>query len=104
MQLSARIRPQFRTLVEHFRQERGQAIVMVAMSMVFIAGFLALTLDAGYAYAQRRKIQNAADAAAQAAARILALNSACYGTPCPPYSDSNVQNAIAYSLGQYQGS
>ncbi|TAK30041.1 MAG: hypothetical protein EPO21_20035 [Chloroflexota bacterium] len=90
--------------VQHLRQQPGQAIVMVALSMVFIAGFLALTLDAGYAYSQRRKMQNAADAAAQAAARLLALNSACYGTPCPPYSDGDITDAITSYVSQNQGS
>src|SRR5687768_17947320 len=56
------------------REERGQVLVMGALMMTVLLGFLALVLDAGNAYAQRRFVQNGADAAAIAAARVLANN------------------------------
>ncbi len=54
-------------------RERGQTLVLVALSIVVLAGFLALVIDLGNVYAQRRLMQGAADAGALAGARCLAL-------------------------------
>ena len=54
--------------------ERGQTLVIVAVVLVVLVAFLALVLDMGNIYAQRRRVQNAADAGALAGARALALN------------------------------
>src|SRR5438105_7501479 len=54
--------------------ERGQVLVLAAMMMTALIGFLALVIDVGNAYAQRRMVQNAADAASLAAVRYLANN------------------------------
>ncbi len=59
--------------------ERGQVLVIAALLMTALVGFLALVVDVGNAYAQRRYMQNAADAAALAAARLMA-NSMQTGT------------------------
>lgn len=55
------------------RREEGQNMVVVALAMVAMLAFLALVLDGGFAYAQRRRMQNAADAGTLAGARELAL-------------------------------
>src|SRR5688572_2138263 len=47
---------------------------MGALMMTVLLGFLALVADTGHAYAQRRFVQNGADAAALAAVRVLANN------------------------------
>ena len=52
------------------RQE-GQLLVIAALAMVLLVGLLALAIDGGNAYAQRRAMQNAADAAALAGAHAL---------------------------------
>ncbi len=52
--------------------ESGQSIVIVAMAMVAIIAMAALVLDGGYAFLERRRVQNAADAAALAGVRSLA--------------------------------
>jgi len=57
----------------HQAAERGQTLVIVAVLLVVLIGFLALVLDLGNALAQRRRMQNAADAAALAGVRGLAL-------------------------------
>src|SRR5260221_14560547 len=49
----------------------GQALVLVAIALVALIGFAALAIDVGHAYAQRRQLQNAADAAALAGARLV---------------------------------
>lgn len=51
--------------------QRGQTLVMAALLLVVLLLFLGLLIDGGYALAQRRVIQNAADAAALAGAYSL---------------------------------
>src|SRR5688572_8207420 len=46
--------------------ERGQAIVLVALSLVVLLLFAALAVDGGRFVSERRYLQNAADAAALA--------------------------------------
>ena len=50
------------------RKEQGQALVLLILAIVAIFGFAALAVDVGRLYAERRRAQNAADAAAYAAA------------------------------------
>ena len=49
--------------------------VLIALLLPALLGVIALAIDGGYAYAQRRQMQNAADAAAVAGARAFALQS-----------------------------
>jgi Flp pilus assembly protein TadG len=51
--------------------ERGQTLVTVALLMTIVLGMLGLAIDVGYAYSERRQIQDAADAAALNGARTL---------------------------------
>lgn len=51
--------------------EKGQSIVIVALSMFFLIAVLALVIDGGYTYWMRRNAQNAADAGAVAGATVL---------------------------------
>jgi hypothetical protein len=53
------------------RDERGQSAVIMAMIMLAILAIFALVIDVGNAYAERRKAQNAADAAALAGVQKL---------------------------------
>jgi len=48
--------------------ERGQALIMIALAMVGLAGMVGLVVDGGNAFLDRRNAQNAADSAALAAA------------------------------------
>ena len=51
------------------KDESGQAAIMIATFLALLAlGFMALALDAGYFFRQKRMAQAAADAAAIAAA------------------------------------
>lgn len=54
--------------------ERGQVIVLFALSLVVLVGMLALILDGGRVYTERRMAQNAADAAATAGAASLNMS------------------------------
>lgn len=55
------------------KREYGQSLVLVALLMIGMLAFLGLILDGGYAYVTRRWGQDAADAAALAGTRELAL-------------------------------
>ena len=54
--------------------DSGQALIYIAISMFVLLGFVALAVDVGHVYAERRHMQNAADAGALEAARAL-----CFG-------------------------
>jgi hypothetical protein len=56
------------------RGARGQVLVIAALLMTDLTGMLALLIDVGDAYAQRRFMQSAADAASIAAAHQLATS------------------------------
>ena len=56
--------------------EHGQSMGMVALMLMVLFGFLAMAVDIGYAWGQRRFMQNAADAGALAAATLLASSAA----------------------------
>ncbi len=51
------------------RDQQGSVLTLLAASMVMVAGFTALAVDAGYLYALRSKLQATADAAALAGAK-----------------------------------
>ena len=50
------------------KEERGQMLVLVALSMTVLLGFLALAIDVGLLFRAKRNLQVAADAAAVAGA------------------------------------
>jgi hypothetical protein len=54
------------------RAQRGQIIVVAALTMVALIGGVSLVLEGGNAYAHQRIAQNAADSVANAGATILA--------------------------------
>jgi Flp pilus assembly protein TadG len=68
----------------------GQAIVIMALAMVAICGMLALAIDAGRLYFQRRLMQDAVDAGALAGAQDLV------GTPSNP--NGVPSNALFHAL------
>ena len=47
----------------HLKREEGQSAVMMALAMIVLIAFVALVVDMGNIYAQRRQVQNAVDAA-----------------------------------------
>jgi Flp pilus assembly protein TadG len=50
------------------RDENGQIMILAALSMTVIFGFMALAIDVGMLFNAKRKLQNAVDAAATSAA------------------------------------
>lgn len=53
--------------------EEGQSLIQFAVALVILLGFVALAVDVGNYYAERRKMQNAADAGALAGAREMCI-------------------------------
>lgn len=51
---------------------RGQILIMFAFFLTAMMGIMGLAVDLGFAFAQRRTIQNAADLSATAGARVVA--------------------------------
>ena len=54
--------------------EQGQALVVIALALVVLIAALSFGIDWGYAMAQRRVMQNAADAAALGAGKFVATS------------------------------
>ena len=54
-------------------KEDGQSLIHFTLIIVMLLAFVSLAVDAGNVFSMRRKLQNAADAAALAAARELCL-------------------------------
>ncbi len=71
------------------RKQSGQAVVLVAVAVVVLTAILALALDGGGIYLDRREVQNAADSAALAGAELLMA--------VPP-SDPNIHNQAIGNL------
>lgn len=57
---------------QNSRRRSGQVLVIVSLSMIALLGMVGLAIDGGNLYAQRRQVQNAADAGALAGARVMA--------------------------------
>jgi Flp pilus assembly protein TadG len=84
-----------KTLLSRQRHnERGQTILLVAISLVSLLGMAALAIDIVTLYAARSEIQRAADAAALAGAKAIADS----GFTTLPTTDPNYSNAQALAL------
>lgn len=57
------------------KDESGQVLVLTALSMMILFGFMAFAIDVGWLFNNKRKLQNAADAAATSAAIDYMFNS-----------------------------
>jgi hypothetical protein len=56
-----------------YKEEKGQALLLIAVGLVVLLGFTALAVDGGMIYADRRFDQNAADASSYAGAGAAAM-------------------------------
>jgi len=71
--------------------ESGQSILIIAMIVLVLLALVALVVDVGNAYAHRRMVQNAVDAAAMAGARTLAKR----GSTDPPQTVTHREVLLA---------
>lgn len=77
------------------RKQSGQAVVLVAIAVLALTAILALALDGGSIYLDKRQLQNAADSAALAGAeRLMAV---------PPSYSSMHDQAVANLLQNLPG-
>lgn len=79
------------------RSERGQTILLVAVSLVALLGMVALAIDVVTLYVARSEAQRAADAAALAGAKML-VDAGVTSDPCNSTLATNAQ-----TLAQTQG-
>ena len=76
-----------------FKNDKGFAIVLIAIMLVVLLGFLALGIDAGYLYIVKGELQNAADAGALAGGGVLLP---LQGSPPTPNWTSSQQVATEF--------
>ena len=82
------------------RRQEGQALILLALGLVAMLGMIGLVIDGGRAFAQRRSMQAAADAAAHAGAAKLqqSWNGSTFGS----LTDQQVSDAAKTYAG-YNG-
>jgi len=90
-------------LIKLRKGKRAQSLVIVALSATALFGIIALGLDAGRLYFQRRDVQNAADAGALAGAQEL-IPDAVTTTPTTTMITAADCQASVYALQQLQDS
>jgi Putative Flp pilus-assembly TadE/G-like len=93
------------------RGEHGQALVLLALSLVALLAMTGLVIDGGNAWAQQRQTQNASDAAAEAGTVVLAewwatatAPSTSYTGTCPTTTSNPWDSAVCqavYGAGTY---
>jgi hypothetical protein len=71
--------------------ERGQIVVIVGLSLVILVAMTGLVIDGGFAWGKQRMTQNAADAASEAGAVVLAQR---LGGATPAKTDADVATAV----------
>jgi Flp pilus assembly protein TadG len=82
----------------HNNRKRGQSIVIVALSATALFGIIALGMDAGRLYFQRRDVQNAADAGALAGAQDLLPTTVNSSGPTTTMQATANCDAASYAL------
>jgi len=88
-------------LIKLRRGKKAQSLVIVALSATALFGIIALGLDAGRLYFQRRDVQNAADAGALAGAQELIPTGNTTGLTSTMITAANCQASV-YALKQLQ--
>jgi Flp pilus assembly protein TadG len=88
----------FRQFIFRLGDKQGVTVVIVAVLIVVLLGFVALAVDIGYLMVARNELQNAADAAALAGARRMGQNyhdGVDQSTFCPENITSVAQNTAS---------
>ena len=89
----------FRRLHE---EEVGQSLIMVVLLLGVLLSFSALVVDVGLLYAEKAKLQNAADAAALAGAQVLPNKTLAEGF-VETYADANGVPVLGITEISYPG-
>src|SRR5450759_4032600 len=85
------------------RYQRGQAIVLLAAMLAVVGGMAALAIYGSRAYALRRDLQAAVDAAALAAADTLQKSGACAQPPCYTQAEQAATTIFDSNIRLYTG-
>jgi putative Flp pilus-assembly TadE/G-like protein len=80
------------------KNESGQAIVLMTLSLVVIMGMAAFVIDAGSWYHTKRRLQGTADAAALAGAQLLPTNSSGAQSQALTYAGKNGGNVLGADI------
>src|SRR5260370_17462502 len=88
-------------LIKLRRGKPAQSLVIVALSATVLFGIIALGLDGGRLYFERRDVQNSADAAALAGAQELIPTTASATVSIPLMQNARCQAAI-YAFKTWQ--
>jgi len=85
-----------RLSAQRLRRDDGAVAVITALLMVALLGFAAVSVDVGANYAERRQLQNGADAAALAVAQESSCRtSATPTTTAQTLVQANVNDGLA---------
>lgn len=95
-------KPMRRHYARRPERRKGQVLVLFALMVVVLVGFLALVVDLGFLFGQRRYDQNGADAAAFAAGQSIATNIAAYTNTGGVYISVTDRNLYS-TARQYAG-
>ena len=89
----------------NFRRQgqQGQMVALFALSLIAMLLAVGLVVDGGYAFAQQRESQNAADFGALAGARVVALAVDANNNGQVPPNDAAVQAAIQNAVSANGG-
>jgi Flp pilus assembly protein TadG len=87
--------------VQRVDDDRGVAMVMIALLTVALLVFAALAIDLGQAYSQRRQMQNAADSSAMAGTR--AIDQVRFSGAAPSTIYTAIQTSVTHHLQNQTG-
>jgi hypothetical protein len=76
-------------MIHSHQSEKGQAIVFLAIAVIALLGFVAIAIDGGSAYSDRRQAQNASDASSLAGGGQAALSMETHDVTYKKFSCSN---------------
>jgi len=71
--------------------QSGQAVVIMALTLVVLVAFVGLATDGGHAFVDRRALQSGSDVSTEAGSTLLGFN---FHNPPTPKTDSDVLAAI----------
>ena len=83
-----------------FRDESGQMVALWAVGVMFLFAILAISVETGFMYMERRNLQNAADAAALAGAQQLPNDTAGATTAAVSRAQANESGLTGPNLPQ----
>ena len=78
--------------------EKGSVVVLVALAMTALMGFLALVIDVGLLFAERARLMDTADAAALAGAQQLAFSKTDAETVAREFITRNGENVNDFTV------